>query len=841
MPTIQQGRITSGTGRVTFTSTQGGTELGSSPAPGTSNQFTFTVQNPSAGIALYDSVAQTGNNVVLALRNLVAGSGISLSQANGLITVNTTGGSGGSGATGPTGPTGPTGASVTGPTGPTGASVTGPTGATGPAGATGPTGPSGGGGGSSTPTILAADFGGAFSIAGTTDNMAPFAVDSGTVNALVATVSSFSYAIGKTIVVQAINTNTGPATLNVNNLGAIPIVSPAGTALSGGELGQYEYLTFVYSVAGESNAFLYAASPYPYLYAVDSSESFDAVIADPSPAVPAYISGLKISVLIGNTNTGGAAATLNVSGLGALDINGTNGTPGALVAGNVYQFKYNSSGPAWDFIPSLPILQARGGQNNLSAQFQNGGQGFVIMGDGNFCNFVAAPSVIFGTNNHLDTSSNDSIIMGGGNVLISAPQSLIMGTNNTLADSQNFILGDGNTLNNASTTCIVSGFDNSFTGSRLLILGNGNTPSTTDGGIVVGNNCSAAGGPSLTMGNNCHANGQSIVFGSGITVGADGIIAVGNTITGTSNSGNSAIFGANMTIDSSYNLVSGTGHNISGGGVNIVSGNSVTVTNSGNIVSGNSTSVACTESIVVGDGMTINTGADNSLILGGNHIIGTSQYAIVAGSGNTLTGAGTSFTLGSGITSTAPKTFIMGDGAQASGNSNFMFGDNANDHGNVQAFIHAGTNPGGMPLTGGAQQEGYIFTALFTGGGSIQLTTDGNAVDTTNIANLPDTSAALFSCTFLVACEQTHASGTFTLTNGLISRGSGAASTAVPAGNPAFIAGPKSTGAPSFSVPTITADTTNGGFNLSWTPPDSQNWVAIANLTLLRLVYSPIP
>src|ERR1051325_5022970 len=115
MPTINQLRVQSGTGKITFAANQGGTELGSSAAASSSSstQFSFTVQNAAGGIALFDSVQQTGNNVVLALRNLTGGGNITITTSNGQIVISD------GGVAGPQGPTGPQGIQgVTGPTGP---------------------------------------------------------------------------------------------------------------------------------------------------------------------------------------------------------------------------------------------------------------------------------------------------------------------------------------------------------------------------------------------------------------------------------------------------------------------------------------------------------------------------------------------------------------------------------------------------------------------------------------------------------------------------------------------------------------------------------------------------
>lgn len=156
MPSIGDVRVVGGKAKILV----GGPITGSgNPSSGTAtttstSAFSFAVTSPPNGIALYDSVLQGTNSVVLNLRNIVGGSNVRVSIVNGLIVIDATpagptgptGASGSVGLTGNAGPTGPTGAdgadsTVTGPTGPPG--PTGVIGATGPTGSTGAVGPTG--------------------------------------------------------------------------------------------------------------------------------------------------------------------------------------------------------------------------------------------------------------------------------------------------------------------------------------------------------------------------------------------------------------------------------------------------------------------------------------------------------------------------------------------------------------------------------------------------------------------------------------------------------------------------------------------------------------------------
>lgn len=78
------------------------------------------------------------------------------------------------------------------------------------------------------------------------------AVDSGSLNALAVTLTPAPTALSAGMQVTTMNvvaTNTGAATLNLNGLGAKPIVLPSGAALSGGEIYAGSAATFVYTGA----------------------------------------------------------------------------------------------------------------------------------------------------------------------------------------------------------------------------------------------------------------------------------------------------------------------------------------------------------------------------------------------------------------------------------------------------------------------------------------------------------------------------------------------------------------------------------------------------------------
>ena len=111
-------------------------------ADGVSSSGVAGVSVGGTGLSTTPSNGQIdiGNGSGFTRTTLTAGSGITITNGAGSISIASTGG-GGSGPTGPTGPAGAAGSS--GPTGPTGTGTSGPTGPTGPVGSTGATGATG--------------------------------------------------------------------------------------------------------------------------------------------------------------------------------------------------------------------------------------------------------------------------------------------------------------------------------------------------------------------------------------------------------------------------------------------------------------------------------------------------------------------------------------------------------------------------------------------------------------------------------------------------------------------------------------------------------------------------
>ncbi len=114
------------------------------------------------------------------------------------------------------------------------------------------------------------------------------------------------------------HTNSGAAALNVNGLGAKAVLTPAGNALTGGEIQSGQLCWVQYD--GTQFQLTSDRSMPKGLYAVDAGASNAYAITLPGIEVTSLTSllGLQIIFRAGAANTG--ASTLNVNGLGAQPI-----------------------------------------------------------------------------------------------------------------------------------------------------------------------------------------------------------------------------------------------------------------------------------------------------------------------------------------------------------------------------------------------------------------------------------------------------------------------------------------------------------------------------------------
>lgn len=233
-----------------------------------------------------------------------------------------------------------------------------------------------------------------------------------------------------------------------------------------------------------------------------------------------------------------------------------------------------------------------------------------------------------------------------------------------------------------------------------------------------------------------------------------------------------------------------------------------------------------------GQGNKITSGFYNTIAGGqSNAIVNNSDNSIGGGVGNVIT-TGTDNTIGGGLTNLIPSanacTIAGGqeNTAGATGLASYGFiagGFRASLRGVVGAYARAS---GRRATIGDSQEGGYIFRQTTTNATPTRAFTDGTGAFSFNSPTLPDNSAYSFSISCVLRDTATGNSGRLKV-EGVIKRGAGAATIAIAGTNvsAAYIGD----AALNTAVMTVTADTTNGCINVSFTgiAATNINWVAV--------------
>lgn len=163
-----------------------------------------------------------------------------------------------------------------------------------------------------------------------------FAVDTGSVNALSIALDPplLAYRQGLPIRVLVANTNTGPATINVNGLGPRPVKRANAANLVGGDIQaggiaemvddgtSFQVVNFLGAIGGTVNNY---TTDIPYV--ADTSVTPNVITANYAPPItePPLIPGDLILVKVANENTG--AVTITVNALAGKPVNRNDGQP----------------------------------------------------------------------------------------------------------------------------------------------------------------------------------------------------------------------------------------------------------------------------------------------------------------------------------------------------------------------------------------------------------------------------------------------------------------------------------------------------------------------------------
>lgn len=191
----------------------------------------------------------------------------------------------------------------------------------------------------------------------------------------------------------------------------------------------------------------------------------------------------------------------------------------------------------------------------------------------------------------------------------------------------------------------------------------------------------------------------------------------------------------------------------------------------------------------------------------------TASYAVIAG-GNSNTANGIAAAVGGGFSNAAGGDYSAAPGGRQ-GSAGGRYG---------VLFWASGL----FDAQGDAQGTLSVLRGTGSDENAIRLTADAAAAGTANIDNLPNNASFGVRITLMATNVDTRGTDYFWCASALVSRDANAASTAVAVGTPEIL----SRGTVSGASVSLTADTTNGGLNLSFTPPTSnaETWRVVARI-----------
>jgi len=218
--------------------------------------------------------------------------------------------------------------------------------------------------------------------------------------------------------------------------------------------------------------------------------------------------------------------------------------------------------------------------------------------------------------------------------------------------------------------------------------------------------------------------------------------------------------------------------------------------------------------VTIGPANTV-SGANNMAFGENNTVATTGGYGMAFGNNNMVSGlAGMAF----------------GTGNVASGVGGAVHGNGASDRGRYGVFAFTTSY---KTVPGDAQEATQLLRGSSSATGAIRLTADGGAANSGNTVNLPSNTAYAVSLT-LIGIDLT-ASGNASMVyqaQGLLYQASGVATTTYASGTIGTVLN-KGTGLA--APPTLTADTANGGLNVSLTPPNAHTWDWVARVTTVEV------
>lgn len=499
------------------------------------------------------------------------------------------------------------------------------------------------------------------------------------------------------------------------------------------------------------------------------------------------------------------------------------------------------------------------------------GTGLTLTADGTLNATGTVTPVLTVTDGSHTISNVGTILVNGGTVSGVSPSSTIT-VSGTGGSATTIIAGAGL----AGGTISTSGTISLGTIAAGDLLGNYGTVAAVPVGVAVGSGLTLSVGGTLSAtgsgggafpisGNGSSTQNVAVMNATGTNIGmlieptGNGAIIAGPPPDATSTGGNArGQYAVDMQIvrtdpthvaSGNHSVVIGGGDNQATSDYDIAGGGGSKASGGHSVALGNNVTVSGQNSFAGGSNVTVSS--QNSAAFG-IYCNVSQDHSFAAGWGvQVTTGGGYSFGFGDEVSVTSDHSGGFGQNHQITGSSyNYAFGNHAHlsgtgvfaisgpngnviDYGNIGAFIYG--NPQGGN-TGRTQVEHYTFAAFTSGATAVRLTVDGNAAGNTNLANVRNgvSPNAMYCGTIYLAIFDYTANVGWSYRTDIMY---GLASSTF------FVAGGTFTSVATYgsppalgAAPTVTADTTYDGLNISFAPPsgNTDNIVASAVVTAVR-------
>ena len=505
--------------------------------------------------------------------------------------------------------------------------------------------------------------------------------------------------------------------------------------------------------------------------------------------LPITAAGSVYAVGATNHNSGGYWTALALEVQGPVVVGATAVTP--TITSNTISATLTASPSALNFLVSEVITKV-----TLSAQSAGLSsmlaEPAVSANTGSTNTFLVAPNAL-GIQQSITYTSAPGSAYWGMVSIGSGPGLPIAGTSGIYA-------GANNSIQNSGSYNVIAG------GSGNLVQGDHNFIGGGSGNVAAG-----VAGAVFGQGNTISAAySQNGVFVAGVSNYSNGALEGGGALIGNANTAANSNVGPNWAL--------GYGNYISAANQVSLIGVSNSITTNGNysvLVGYNNSIIASGNTNVAAGQNNVFNGGQNSCIFGQGNTIGSGSAIL----GNNILGYSNIITAGSNV------AIVGGISCSASGSLTTTGGYYGTDRGNRGGRVWGGSYNFGTTTPGHNQIEDYLLTVKSTGTTTVRVTTDGTgSASATNIGALGTKTVASFQAVLTMYDTTNNWVANYTYgfegAPGIVQVGSSAATTSIGNSPTVFAQGSTVGSVPTLNAPTVSADTTYSGLNVSVLPPN---------------------